>query len=261
MRPDRITAAAAAGLSASAPKRQDSGMAASSSSPLPRHRRPAWRRLAVALGVGGALAAAALGVSWALDDPASEPAPRDPSQPIVAGPVVAPGQELTGGPSNLPPLRLVLDRPPPGNIGDLPANQQVARLQALVAQGGDPRRLVELGSAQQASGESGAALRSYREALRRDPGDLAAQVGVVMVDGASGSAGLRRAAAGMRALARRHPDSQLVLFNEGWVAAYRRDANRALTSWGRTAMLGRSTPLGQAARQLVGALAQAKTGP
>ena len=77
-----------------------------------------------------------------------------------------------------------------------------------------------------------------------------------MVDGASGSAGLRRAAAALGGLAREHPRSQLVLFNQGWVAAYRRDAKQALTSWGRTAMIDRGTPLGQAARQLVAALAK-----
>lgn len=214
----------------------------------------------MALGVGAVLAAAALGLASALDSPTGS-APADPSQPIVAGPVVAPGQQLTGGASSLPPLRLVLDRAPPGNIGDLSAAKQIPRLRALVREGAAPRRLVELGSAQQARGDGAAALSSYREALRRDPGNLAARLGVVMVDGATGSAGLKRAAAAFRTLARRHPNSQIVLFNQGWVAAYRRDARQALTSWGRTVALGGSTPLGQAARQLVTALAKGKSSP
>ena len=82
-----------------------------------------------------------------------------------------------------------------------------------------------------------------------------------MVDGATGSAGLTRAAAAFRTLARQHPDSQIVLFNQGWVAAYRRDARQARASWGRTVALGGATPLGQAARQLVTALAKAKNSP
>jgi hypothetical protein len=176
-------------------------------SPARPARRPPWRHLAMALGVAMVLAAAALGLASALDDPTGGPAPRDPSQPIVAGPVVAPGQELTGGASSLPPLQLMLDHALLGNIGELPIDQQIPRLQALVDRGAAPRRLVELGSAQQAGGEGRAALRSYREALRRDPSDLAARLGVVMVDGAGGSAGLRRAAAAFRALARQHPNS------------------------------------------------------
>jgi cytochrome c-type biogenesis protein CcmH/NrfG len=214
----------------------------------------------VTLGVGAVLAAAALGLASALDSPTGS-APADPSQPIVAGPVVAPGQELTGGASGLPPLRLVLDHAPPGNIGELSIAQQIPRLQALVRRGGAPRRLVELGSAQQARGDGAAALSSYREALRRDPGNLAARLGIVMVDGATGSAGLSRAAAAFRTLAGQHPNSQIVLFNQGWVAAYRRDAPQARASWGRTAALGGATPLGQAARQLVTALAKAKNSP
>jgi hypothetical protein len=83
-----------------------------------------------------------------------------------------------------------------------------------------------------------------------------------MVDGARGSAGLRRAAAALGGLAREHPRSQLVLFNQGWVAAYRRDAKQALTSWGRTVAIDGSSPLGRAARQLLTALARgARTGP
>jgi hypothetical protein len=199
-----------------------------------------------------------LGAGALLDSPTAEQAPRDKSQPIVAGPVVAPGQELTGGASTLPPLRLVLDRPPPDGIGDLPAAQQVARLRTLAGHGGAARRLVELGAAQQALGDGRAAQASYREALRRAPDDLAARTGLLMVDGASGSAGLRRAAAALGGLALEHPRSQLVLFNQGWVAAYRRDAGQALTSWARTAMIDRGTPLGRAARQLVAALAKGK---
>ena len=160
----------------------------------PSARRPPWRRLAVALGVGAVLAAAALRLASALDSPTGS-APADPSQPIVAGPVVAPGQQLTGGASSLPPLRLVLDHSPPGNIGDLPAAEQIPRLRALVGEGAAPRRLVELGSVQQAQGT---ARRRSAPTARRcagDPGDLAARLGVVMVDGATGSAGLKRAAA------------------------------------------------------------------
>lgn len=226
----------------------------------PPRRRPPWRRVAIVLGSAAALAAAALGLAAALDSPTGGRNTRDPSQPIVAGPVVAPGQELTGGQSNLPPLRLVLDRAPPGNIARLSAAKQIPRLRALADRTGGASALVQLGSAQQAVGENADALRSYREALRREPNDLSARVGVVMVDGAGGTAGLGRAARALETLAREHPRSQVVLFNQGWVAAYRRDARQAVVSWGRTAMIDRATPLGQAARQLVTAIARNQGG-
>jgi hypothetical protein len=216
--------------------------------------------VAIVLGSAAALAAAALGLAAALDNPTGGRSTRDPSQPIVAGPVVAPGQELTGGQSNLPPLRLVLDRPPPGNIARLSAAKQIPRLRALADRTGGASALVQLGSAQQAVGENADALRSYREALRREPNDLSARVGVLMVDGAGGTAGLGRAARALQTLAREHPRSQVVLFNQGWVAAYRRDARQAVVSWGRTAMIDRATPLGQAARQLVTAIARSQGG-
>src|SRR5262249_42545409 len=161
-----------------------------------------WRRLAVALGVAGAVIGGAVGLASALDRPDSAPAPRDPSQPVVPGRVVAPAQVVPGRRSGLPPLRLVLDPPPPGSIGSLPLDEQVRRLQALADRRSAPSDLVQLGSAQQAAGESQAALGSYRAALQRDPSDLAARLGVVMVDGGSGSAGLRRAAAALQVLAR-----------------------------------------------------------
>jgi len=215
----------------------------------------------VALGVAGGIVGGALGLASALDRPDSAPAPRDPSQPVVPGRVVAPTQAPPGRQSGLPPLRLVLDRPPPGNIGTLPVDEQVRRLQTLVDRRPAPGDLVQLGSAQQAAGESRDALGSYHAALRRDPSDLAARLGVVMVDGGSGSAGLRRAAAALQMLAREHPTSQLVLFNQGWVAAYRGDARQALASWSRTAELGRGSPLGVAAVQLASALKRAHRGP
>jgi hypothetical protein len=229
--------------------------------PVRPHRRLSWRRLAVALGAGGVVAGGALGLAAALDSPDSGPAPRDPSQPVVPGRVATAAQTLPGRTSGLPPLRLVLDHPPPGNIGALPVDQQIARLQTLVERQAQPSDLVQLGSAQQAAGEAQAALRSYRAALAHNPGDLAARLGVVMVDGGSGSAGLRRAATTLRAMARQYPASQLVLFNQGWVAAYRGDARQALASWSRTAVLDRATPLGTAARQLASALKHAHRGP
>jgi hypothetical protein len=165
-----------------------------------------------------------------------------------------PGQELTGGPE-LPPIRLILDRPPPDGIGSLPPAEQVRRLRSLVRTDPRPRRLVELGSALQALRQSAAAGQAYRLALSRDPNDLAARAGLAMVEAAGGGAGPARAAAAMDELARRNPRSQLVAFNRGWLAAYRGDAAVSVAAWKRAASLDARSPLGTAARSLVRAVA------
>jgi hypothetical protein len=228
----------------------------------PTHGRRAMRldrrRIGAVAAAGCALAAGAVGLAVWLDEPAAGPGARDPSQPIVAGPVVAPTEAPS--PASLPPLRLVLDRPPPDGIGSLPPAQQVIRLRRLSRVDPRPQRLVELGSALQATGDGPAARAAYRAALGRAPGSVAARVGLAMVDGATGPRGLARAAGTLGALARQHPSSQLVAFNQGWLAAYRQRPAVSLAAWQRTVSLGPATPLGRSATELVRAVRAAQAG-
>jgi hypothetical protein len=227
---------------------------------------PPWRRVAAVVAVGGALAAVAVGLASALDQPSGGPAFRDAAQPVAPGTVQVPAAPptttaQTRGSRSLPPLRLILDHAPPDGIASLPAAKQVARLRDLVARNPLPARLVELGAAQQAVGDTAGADASFRAALRRDPTYVPAQAGLATIAGAAGQAGLDRAAATFRTLVRRHPRNQLVVFNDGWVAAYRRDRARALSSWARAASLDPRSPLGVAAARLTTAVRQGSAGP
>lgn len=219
--------------------------------------RPSTRSLLAVVVAALVIGLAAVGVASVLDDPVGEGA-RD-AAPIVAGPVVAPGQELTGGPSDLPPLALVLDRPPPGEIGTLSAEDQIPRLQALAATNAEPRRLIELGAALQASRRLDEARDAFENALRLAPNDIAARVGLALTAGGQGPEGLERAATALADLEDRRPESQIVTFNRGWVAIYQRDADTAQDAWERTVAIAPRSRLGQTASQLLDALAEDQT--
>jgi cytochrome c-type biogenesis protein CcmH/NrfG len=95
---------------------------------------------------------------------------------------------------------------------------------------------------------------AYRNALTLEPGNLDAQVGLALVEGATGPEGAARAAATLSDLATRNPDSQVVAFNQGWLAVYRRRAAPARAAWERTIALGPQTRLGLNAAALLDAL-------
>jgi hypothetical protein len=218
--------------------------------PTPASRR-GWltpRRLAVILGVWVLAVGGALLLANALDDPVGEGA-RDEAQAVSPGPVAVPG--VGGSGQRLPPLALVLDRRLPDGLSDMPPIRQAEELSRRVRSDPDPRRLVELGSVLQLLGNPEGAGTTYRQALEGDPGNLAAQTGLAMVAGASGGGGLTRAAADLAALAREHPGSQLVAFNQGWVEIYRRRAAPAEAAWKRAIALGPETRLGQTAAALL----------
>src|SRR5690606_28953558 len=121
-----------------------------------------------------------------------------------------------GANPDLPPLALVLDRSLPREVAALPPDEQVGRLRERADAAPSARRLTELGSALQVAGDPDGARAAYEAALRLAPGGGAARAGLAMVPGASGVDGMARASAGLAALAREHPESQLVAFNQGW---------------------------------------------
>lgn len=221
--------------------------------------RPTPKSILAAVAIALVVGLAAVGVATVLDDPVGEGA-RD-AAPIVAGPVVAPGQELTGGPNDLPPLALVLDRPPPGEIGSLAAEDQVPRLRALAAdEAQPPRRLVELGAALQASRRLDEAREAFESALMRNPDDVAAEVGLALTLGGAGPDGLERAANLLDDLEAQNAENQIITFNRGWVSIYRRDAETAQEAWERTVEIAPESRLGQTATQLLAALEQDQSG-
>lgn len=222
--------------------------------PPPRVRPAA---LSAVLVVGLALAAIIIGASSWLDGDAGSSAGADKAQPIVAGAVVAPGQELTGGGAALPALALIAAEPVPQAIAQLPAVQQAARYAAMA--GNDPRLLVKLGAASQRAGDPDAADAAYDKALAADPASLEARIGKAMVQGSRGGDGLTAAAAALAVITSEHPRSQVAWFNRGWVDAYRKDAAGTVTALQKVVDLNPRTSLGTTAAGLLTRIARAKS--
>ena len=202
-------------------------------------------RLVAALVVTAALVGAA-----ALNDPVGQGA-RDvvPAQPEAVAGVGA------GADAGLPPLALILDAPLPDGIGDLPVREQLEPLRTLAAGDAPARRLVELGSVYQSLGLGSEARQAYLEAAERDPGDLAARVGLILVPAATGAGpAMETADTRLAALERAEPEAQIVAFNRAWLAIYRADAATARAGLERTVALDGDTRLGAAARGLLDAL-------
>lgn len=227
------------------------------------------RRLTIAAATAVVAGVAVLGAASALDTSPERTAIQ--RAPFQVGPSAAQGAggmpgagmpgagmpgaggpaQPSGGEASLPPLTVILDRPAPGGIGELPAAQQIVRLRDLTAGQPNARRFVEMGRAQLELGDAASADASFRAALAQSPGDPAALIGRAFVDHLSGPAGPGRAKAAMARLARTHPRSQLVAFNQGWLAVYRRDRDGLVTAWRRTVTLGPDTPLGLTAAEFL----------
>lgn len=199
--------------------------------------RPIRRRVLIALAAWIVVAGGALGIAALLtDDPATTPE-------LVARP-----------PEGLPTLRLFLDRELPADIQKLPTGlAQVQALETLASRDSDPARWVELGSIGHAAGDLNLALAAYREALTINPNRLDATIGVAMVDGATGSDGLARAAETLATLEPANPRSQLLFFNHGMVAIYRQDKPEIIRTLERAVALGPDTDLGKLASRLTAA--------
>ena len=234
-------------------------------SPGPR-RAPDWRRLGIVGALGVALAALAVGVASLLDDPAGA-GQRDVAQPIVAGPVVGlDGSTTTTGPAvspgeiALPPFAMVLERPLPEGLSEIPPARALARLERWIAERRperraaerrEPRRLVEQAVGYQRAARTADAERTLQEALRLGPDYLPARIGLALNAGASGPQGLARAQQALDALARSRPRSQLVHFNRAWTALYRRDAAVAFPALETTVRLDPDSYLGVVAERLL----------
>lgn len=228
-------------------------MAASAPAPAPPSpRRRVWWILAVWIVAVGA----AVLIASALDQPVGA-GERDAAQPAAPGAVEEPATGLAEG---LPPLTLILDRPLPAGIRDVAPIRQAARLQELARSTGAARRYTELGTVLQTLGDRAGATAAYRSALRAGGDDLAAEAGLAMVLATQGAAGPERAAERLAELADANPRSQLLSFNQGWLAVYRREAVVARAAWERTIDLGPEERLGRVSRALIASLEQSAPG-
>lgn len=247
--------------------------------PAPRRRlRIPPRRLALILGVWVLLTGTAIGLASALDSPVGAGA-VDEAQPVAPDGVALPDSAATTSPDDeadagsggegggaaagdddavaLPAFAMVLGRALPDDIARLDPVQQAVKLRESAMGTGNPERLVELGAVLQLLGNAESARFSYQSALDRDAGSLPARLGLAMVAGTSGGPdALPAVARRVDALAAANPDSQLVVFNQGWVALYRRQVDVAQEAFERTAELGPDTRLGRTARALLAATEQ-----
>lgn len=209
------------------------------------------RRVGVILGVWAAVAGGALLAAQALDSPVGAGA-RDEARPVAPDTVADPA---SGGlAEGLPPLTLVLDRPLPSAIASLPPIRQAVRLERLATRSGSARRYVELGSVLQTLGDLAGATAAYRSALRAGGQEPAAETGLALLQAADGPDGPARAAARLDRLAASAPRDQLIAFNQGWLAIYRRQADPARAAWRRVIALGPDTRLGRVAGALLASL-------
>ena len=221
--------------------------------PTPRPRPAAIAGIVV---VGLVLAAIVIGIGATLGGDSGNGTALDKAQPIVAGVVAAPGQELTGGNSSLPPLALITASAVPRAIASLPAAQQAARYAAMA--GNDPALLIKLGAAYQRAGDPDAAAAAYNKALAADPNALEAKIGLAMVDGSRSDAGLNAAGQKLAVFTSEYPNSQVAWFNRGWVDAYLRDGKGSIAAWERTAAIDPTTSLGKTAVGLLARIARAQ---
>ena len=231
----------------------------------PAHRPP-FRRLAIVVGIWVALTAGALLIANSLDSPVGEGA-RDKAQP--SAPAVPGAQAGTGaaalapdaGTANLPPFAMVLDRNLPADIAGLEPSQQAEQLRIRAMATRDPDTFVELGSVLQRLGDRASAQFSYQSALRFDPENLGAKVGLAMVAGSSSGDGLVTVGTQLRQLATANPRSQLVSFNQAWLEIYRGRGQPARAALQRTVDLGAGTRVGRTAAALLDATARAQADP
>lgn len=214
-----------------------------------RGARLSTRRLAATITVALVAAGAALGVASLQDEPVGE-GPQDQA-PIIAGVVTPQGQELTGGDSQLPPLSIILPRALPPAIRQLPPEQQVVALRETVARTPSAARYVELGRAYMDLADADSATAAFQEAAKLAPSSPEALVGLAMSRAVASDTGLQEASGELESLAQRFPDSQLVIFNQGWLALYLPDVATVTASWKRTVQLGPRTPLGLLAADLL----------
>lgn len=209
--------------------------------------RPLGKRMRLAaVGLVGVVCAAlALALAFALDTPTAS-LRRDPA-PVVGGAVVDSGPTAT---ATLPPLSMIIGEPVPQALVGLTETEQLDALRRRASASG-VSQLLQLGSAEQRVGNQTAAALAYRDVLRVDTGNVAAAVGLAMVEGAGDAAGLRRAEDMLGALQARYPGNPLVAFNRGWLAIYRRDGPGAVAAWRRVIAINPASSLGRTARTLL----------
>ena len=107
----------------------------------------------------------------------------------------------------------------------------IAALRETASDRKDPQVLRELGRLQSVAGDAASAAESFRRALRIDPGDAEARLGMALALRDSGPEGVSRAAREFERLSKSRPGDAAALYNLAALAFARSDASGEETAW------------------------------
>ena len=167
-----------------------------------------------------------------------------------SGSATATGSGSSAAAAQLPQLSIVLNRTDP--IAQMAVSNQVVALQAEIASRPTADRYIDLGQVEMSLADRQAAVAAFSRAAQLAPNRPEPLLGLAMTEAMDGTAtGLATANAQLETLQARFPDSQVVAFNRGWLALYRRDSATVKSAWQRAIQLGKQTQLGITATVLL----------
>jgi cytochrome c-type biogenesis protein CcmH/NrfG len=225
-------------VSMSSPEATEPTIAPPAATPDERAKRQRTIRFLAAVGIAGVVAIAAVFVAVGLNQPSGS-----------SGTSTSTGGTSTAAQAKLPQLAVVIDRTDP--VAAMTASNQAIALHAMIQTRPTAARYMALGQVEMSLADQAAAVDAFSHAARIEPNSPDPMVGLAMAQAMTGGGGYDAANAQLQALAARFPNSQVVTFNLGWLALYRRDVATVKTSWARTVGLGPKTQLGTTAKVLL----------
>jgi cytochrome c-type biogenesis protein CcmH/NrfG len=165
------------------------------------------------------------------------------------------GTSTTAAKAGLPQLAVVINRTDP--VQAMAASNQAIALRMMIQRHPTAERYMALGQVEMSLADQQAAVDAFSRAAQLEPSSPDPMVGLAMTQAMPGSSGYDAATSQLNALAARFPNSQVVAFNVGWLALYRRDVATVKSAWAHTVALGPSTELGKTATALLAQIGRA----
>lgn len=206
--------------------------------PDDRAKRQRTIRFLAVLGIAGVVAVAAILVAVGLNQPSGS-----------GGASTSTSGTSTAAQAKLPQLAVVINRTDP--VAAMTASNQAVALRGMIQSTPTAERYMALGQVEMSLADQAAAIDAFSHAARLEPNSADPMVGLAMAQAMTGGSGYDAANAQLQALSTRFPRSQVVEFNLGWLALYRRDVATVKSAWARTVALGPATQLGKTAQALL----------
>ncbi len=206
--------------------------------PDERAKRQRTIRFLAVLGIAGVIAIAAIFIAVGLNQPSGS-----------SGTSTSTSGTSTTAQAKLPQLAVVIDRTDP--VAAMTASNQAVALRAMIQSTPTAERYMALGQVEMSLADQAAAIDAFSHAARIEPNSPDPMVGLAMSQAMTGGSGYDAANAQLQALSSRFPTSQVVTFNLGWLALYRRDVATVKSAWARSVALGPHTQLGATAKALL----------